>query len=567
MSLSKNKKYIKDIIFAIGVLAIALFSFWRAGFGAGAYDDAFYLTIPYRMINGDVLFMNEWHGSQLSAFLLYPFVRIYLAIFASTDGIILSFRYLYIVVNAIATIAVYSRLRRFGGSSVAVLLYFLFVPYNILSLSYNSMGYMFILLSSVFMATNFNNNKAVYFASGLFFACAVLCQPVLVVFYILALTFACIYYCLKKKTEYIKFCGLFTVGCAVPALPVIIYFLSKMSIPEMLASIKIITTSDPEHNGNFAYSIYRVINSYNVDIFIYSFAVFIVLFVSALILKRMKKEIFLPVMLSSVFAVCFVYRTYYYFHSVFSFINLFYFPIALSGAIACVGIRDKQVKRLFVTSLIYSIAHSFSFISSNQFKFVMTPALMPVYISSVIVCWKLLMENAGTDFQKKMSKAYTAVMAMALSVVVFFTVFCRYESIFSSSGRRTINEMTDRISCGCYSGILSSEDVYNEIENYKADFDRYGFSENDKVLILSARTWLSLENKGRLAQYSAWLSGIGENTVDRLKEYYKLNPENKPKYVYICKDEAKENSYDVVKWAQENNCKLDESEIAYLICL
>lgn len=560
------KKYIhkKDIIFFVGLFILAVFSFWRAHYGAEAYDEPFYLTIPYRMVKGDVLFLHEWHGSQLSAFILYPFVKVYLLIFKSTEGIILFFRYLYIIINAIASIAVYSRLRPFGISgSVAVLFYYIFVPYNILALSYNSMGYMFILLSSAFIATNFNNSKVVYFVSGIFFAGAVLCQPVLALFFFIAFVATCIISISKKNKNFMKFYGVFTVGCATPALPIVVYFFDKIGIRNVAVSLKMIT-EDPEHNQSLFYSLYRIYTSYYTGSFVYTFLLFIILFFLSLIFIKRKRWNCFFVMISFVPVIYFVFKVASY--SSFSFINILYFPICLSGMIAVLGIKEKKIKRYFFISLVFSIIHFFSFISSNQYKYVMTPAMMPTYVASIIACWKLIEEN-HSEVKKWMEVMYKAGMAISLSAAIILTGYYRYEGIFSYSGQRTIKEMTVLIDAGCYSNIWTSKDFDINEYKYKADYDQYQFTKDDKVLILSARTWLTLENQGVTAQYSAWLSGIGESTIDRLNEYYKLNPGRKPDYVYICKDEAKENNYDIIKWAEKNNRNVKESALSYVIYL
>lgn len=565
MKMLKAKDRKNDIIFAAGILILAVFSFWRARYGADAYDEAFYLTIPYRMIKGDVLFLNEWHGSQLSAFLLYPFVRLYLALFKSTDGIIQWFRYTYTFVNAAVSCLAYSRLRRFGGSAVVgVLIYYLFVPYNISALSYNSMGYMFILLSSVFFATNFDGKKIIYLISGVFFACAVLCQPTLVAFFAIAFVAVIVYSAFKKDTEYLKIGGMFSVGCAIPALPVAAYLLIKIKISDIISSIGMIT-SDPEHDYTFAESLLNAFYSYyRKPYFIAVGCAFVAMLALALILKKKGKPIYFPIAATFAVGLFFIYRVYS--DRNFSYINYLYFPLIFSGITAIIGIKDKSVKRYFTVSLVYSFIHLFSFVSSNQYAFVMTPAMMPAYIASVIVCDKYIEEIRAT-LKKSAVTAYKAVMAVSLCAVVALCAYYRYESVFSYSGQRTVKEMTSQINSGCYSGILSSEDVYNEIEKYKADFAKCGFSENDKVLILSKRTWLALENRGRLAQYSAWLSGIGENTLDRLNEYYRLNPDDKPEYVYICKDEAEAYNYDAQILTSGTGYKISESELAYLIKL
>ena len=66
------------IIFVIGLIGITLFSIWKARYGLGGKDVSFYLTTPYRMVQGDVLFWDEWNLAQLSAILLYPIVKAYI---------------------------------------------------------------------------------------------------------------------------------------------------------------------------------------------------------------------------------------------------------------------------------------------------------------------------------------------------------------------------------------------------------------------------------------------------------------------------------------------------------
>ena len=53
------------------------FALWKSLYGFGGNDEAFYLTIPNRFLMGDAPIKDEWHLSQLSGFLLMPFVWLY----------------------------------------------------------------------------------------------------------------------------------------------------------------------------------------------------------------------------------------------------------------------------------------------------------------------------------------------------------------------------------------------------------------------------------------------------------------------------------------------------------
>ena len=99
-----QKKVYGPILYAILYVCTMAFLLWKCRFGFGNIDESFYLTIPYRLCQGDGLLLHEWHLSQLSGFLLLPAMKAYLAVFGSTTGIILSFRILFTVAWGMAAL-------------------------------------------------------------------------------------------------------------------------------------------------------------------------------------------------------------------------------------------------------------------------------------------------------------------------------------------------------------------------------------------------------------------------------------------------------------------------------
>ena len=164
------------IIFFAGLIGIVLFSIWKAKFGFGGKDVSFYLTTPYRISLGDKWFLDDWNLAQLSSFITYPLVKLYVGIVGSTEGIMISFRYIYILVNFLITIYIYSKLREFGLSAIiAMWIYFLFVPFNNMMLSYNTMGMMFGFIACIIIAYNQTNSLIKYGVAGFFFFFFLLC--------------------------------------------------------------------------------------------------------------------------------------------------------------------------------------------------------------------------------------------------------------------------------------------------------------------------------------------------------------------------------------------------------
>ena len=124
----RSKGY--DLIFVTLCAAILVFFVHIAQYGYNGYDESFYLTVPYRLVQGDVLLRDEWHPAQLVGFIMYPVMWLYMNISRSTDGMILTFRYIYIAAQAAAAIYIYVRLKKLSpvGAIAASAVFFLFVP-------------------------------------------------------------------------------------------------------------------------------------------------------------------------------------------------------------------------------------------------------------------------------------------------------------------------------------------------------------------------------------------------------------------------------------------------------
>ena len=74
----------RDFIFALLFLAGTGMIFYKCAFGYSFWDEPFYLTIPQRLFQGDSLFTQEWHLSQLASVLIYPFFALYRLFFTES---------------------------------------------------------------------------------------------------------------------------------------------------------------------------------------------------------------------------------------------------------------------------------------------------------------------------------------------------------------------------------------------------------------------------------------------------------------------------------------------------
>ena len=260
------------LLFLCFLAALALVLLWRCRFGFASNDEAFYLTIPYRLLQGDALLTEEWHLSQLSGFLLMPAVWIFTTLTGGTEGILLFMRYLCIITQTAAALFLYSHLKAFSrlGAAVAALGFVLFIPLSICALSYNSMGILFLTLSQVILITGKSCRS--YLPAGLCFAAAVLCCPYLLLVYgayLLIVLGALVWSRIRREAVHpaLSVAGAlwFTAGAAIAALLFTLFVLSRSSVSDILPCLKLMM-NDPsierylsvteERNGNITKKVY-----------------------------------------------------------------------------------------------------------------------------------------------------------------------------------------------------------------------------------------------------------------------------------------------------------------------
>jgi len=130
---------------ALGAFALAAFAlgYWRLYYGVDFTDEAWYVAVPYRFVLGGRPYVDELSVPQTTtAVVLYPFVWAYHAL-AGRTGIVLFVRQLHFLIATAVGVAVGVSLRRVAGLGIATLAgvaAFAFVPFDIPSVSYDSLG-------------------------------------------------------------------------------------------------------------------------------------------------------------------------------------------------------------------------------------------------------------------------------------------------------------------------------------------------------------------------------------------------------------------------------------------
>ena len=549
-----TQKMWQDIMFIALMACGIVFAIWKSFYGFGGGDEAFYLTIPDRLSMGDALITEEWHLSQLSGFLLVPFVSIYKLIVGSTDGIILAARFNYIIFHTVVTSVIYLRLRNKGILSVvASFLFFIFTPYNIMALSYNSMGLDFIALTGVLMGTNCKNKALPALVSGLTFAAAVLCSPYLAVTYILFGICVILHYVLKKKNLKfviseeifsIKSFLMFTAGAAILAVIFLAFLLSRASVADIINVLPNLLT-DPEHpqlSLSYRISLYfKSIYNFNEN-FKFAVITYFVMLFAMIVDKKRKLHRSLYLIISAAITIFTLILIVPNITS--SSYNAVMFPMIFIGITSYI-LCDRKPRRLFASLFVLGIIHSVALeMSSNQYFYVISMALASSNIASFIFLAQLLKEMKETEdnFDYKILLKYSALAIVVLTIGIqgFLQLKSKAEHCFWES---KIEQLTAEIPLGPAKGIMTTESNCNSYIEVYTDIANYNNYNDGNILFLSEKTWTYLAvDKLSYGTLSAWITEGNTVSLERLEKYYKINPEKVPDYIYILKNSKWESS-------------------------
>lgn len=564
----------QDYIFIALIAGGIIFAFWKCVFGFGGNDEAFYLTVPQRFNMGDALIKDEWHLSQLSGFLLMPFVWLFTTITGSTEGIILAARVLYIIFHATVSIVIYSRIRKYGYVSVfASVLYFIYTPYDIMAMSYNTMGLDFVTLAGVIMGTASYKKKLPLIVSGVAFAAAVLCCPYLAVAYILYGICVLIHTFIRnKETKFILkselFAGktflFFSIGIFALAAVFLVFALTRVSIKEIFNYLPYLMT-DPEHPqialgtrfGMYFKSIYNCHSHFKIALFSY-----LVMIVVMIIDRKRKshRSIYL-IVTTAIVIFCYVlllpqltYSTY----------NAIMFPlifIGITSYILCENKPKPLFASLFVLGIIYSFAICFS---SNQYFYVISMVITASNIASYVFLAQLLREMKTTqdniEYAVWVKRGSFLFVAFMIFLQGAFQITVKAEHCFWESGNTS--NLTAQIKNGPAKGIYTNVNNCNTYEQIYSDLQYYKNKQEDKILFLTSKTWCYLAVDFPYGTLSAWISGEKPSSVERLKTYYRVNYEEIPKYIYIPKD-SEWDFRNIYNDAGASGYSVEENDISY----
>ncbi len=521
-----DKKKIEKIFVLMIFILTAVFLFNRAKYGYIYNDEPFILTLSHRLVKGDVFMYDEWQPTQLTGFLNYPWMLLFTATHSNTDGMILYFRHLYVILNTLALIFVYYRFSKYTKKNWitcgACLYLMLFSAMDIMTLSYNFYSLMGLTIFLTLIITGTSKRNA--FVAGIFFSIATLASPYLAILFVLYYLGYGIYrFILKKKTtERIDDTTLYILFGVLTCVLVFIIFLYSTggSISKMLSTVKYIFT-DVEYPSK---SLFQLIYGY-IHTWIKKFRTFGFIFVVFLVTSTMDKKHSLRWFeLHLLVFVLLMPRMIYVFKYQFNYLTV---QIALLGLHALV-LDDK---RNLYYSLFYLCGLIFSFVvyaTSDLKQYALALGLtLSGFISFFLI----------EDYLSKNEKVNIKIILCVLLVCtqIGTEVYARNHRYYLDQNTSDNTYLiTESVAKGIYAK-KKSYDSYNAIlKEVKENVPNHA-----KLLVLSQEPWIYLANDSEYATYSAWMTNNKKFKLSRLKEYYKIHQDKRPEYIYASKEDFK----------------------------
>ena len=539
LKIHDRKKVWQNGIFALLMALTAGFLFWKCQYGITSVDEGLYLTIPYRLVKGDGLFVHEWHLSQMSGLLTLPLVWLYMTVNGGTDGLVLFMRYATTFVQCLIAVLVYLRLRRHSyiGAVAASLVFALYIPFGIMQLSYNSMGIMTMVLCGVLLLPGKKERKSLYVLAGLSFAAAVLCCPYLLIVYaVYLISVAVVAWQHRSEKDKplspwsIKGAVLLSVGAAIAAALFAVFVLSRGSLGNIVKAFRYIL-DDPEHPSR---GIVTLIVSYvrgildATAISKWLYGALALLLIACIADRKRKNRRLVYFCASAVITAVLMFSLFYRLR----YINYVMWGINMMGPILLLLTNRSMVRRVFALLWVPGMLYSFCIhLSSNQI-FITAASASAVATVGTVMMLGLFAGELWQSHPSVSQRSFSAAAAGLLAVLQLLPLgYMRYRSVFWDE--TCMSAPTHVLTEGVQSGLRTSGERYSYYTNSEKLLNYVRSCAPEKVLYLSYSTWYYLEGDYEMSAYSSWLAGSDGHTVNRLNAYYELNPDKLPDLVFI----------------------------------
>ena len=241
-----NKKY-KGILWWQAVLLLAAFVTAICKIYIGMdHDESYIVVMGIRLLNGDRMFDTMWDLHMTSAWPAWIGTEVFYRITGSLEGLVVFLRILSVILQFAVAYIVYRILKKYFAQESAFLAAIVtaaFLPRATQNLEYGLLEMLFVILTSVLIydvIRQANDGGTVSWwkivISAILFSVAALAYPTIILAFPVYLVAACLL--LNRKNAKWQVTLVFAGVCAICAGIFLVYILSYLSVPELLANIQ-----------------------------------------------------------------------------------------------------------------------------------------------------------------------------------------------------------------------------------------------------------------------------------------------------------------------------------------
>lgn len=552
----------------LGIIFLAL----RAPYGYCFNDEPFIVTLGQRLSYGDSLIFDEWHVAQTVSPIIAIFYKIYVFLHGSTEGILLAFRYIYILIwISVCSSMLYfflnnKYINQFFSEryllkdlmSISVFFYLvLFSPLDYMTLSYTSMGLSSVLVITLLLFHIPKDNKThiiFWCFLGILVSLNVLCCPWMALFYIVMFIFAILYFVIKGRHQGQVISSYIILMIVVIAMMIIycgLWIFYDNNISEFVPSLKMVF-DDAGHTGNVIDKIFNGV----IRLFKYSKKSSYIYLISLLILLAFNKNIIkarvfvIPFTIIGFVISVYTFSTKYFSSGLnFQMINIIPF-----GFLSFFMLSNKPWKAFFVfggTGSIYAIA---SQLSSDTQLMAISMALSVCGVGAIFFIFLLLGELL-VNCSRISSKCITGfVFAIVICIQIGVQFITRIGRQYWDSPPLSLNET---ITVGAARGLKTTkekkESYEHQYNNLTALINLAHVSKDKQFVSFHFNPVLYLDSSLNYGTFSAWDYGYSDDELyHRYSNYYAINKSKKPEVVFCFSDE------DVYDWFDTRNYSIYE---------
>ena len=519
--------------------AAALFLFWRARYGYCYQDEPFLASLAARILRGDTLLLDEWHGTQNTGVLLLPVYALMHRLLGGTEGILLAMRWAYCALWLAALVFLWIKLAPCGAVRYAAVIYMLlFSPLDYMTLSYTSISLMCVTaIAAITYADVFEMKGSPVktgLTLGLLMTVSVLCYPHMALFFVLY-TLLLLAAALRHKRrarspQYILklLCAMLAAVMFFAAVYALFILLGRDSRPlfENIAEI----FRDPQHHPKGAIdALLQICYFIGIQGVGWIYPVGMLLLTGAALLPFRRRDALRPLILGAG-VLLYIYSLIPVFISPRLQLNEQMRNIAFLGLLAY-ALMDKKPRRLFYAfygaSAVYTYA---AFMGTNTAIMAISMGMSVAGAAAVVIILLLCRELKQSG--RGVKRAAAALAALAVLVQLAAEVRVRFDYTYYDDTLSALTEIIDR---GPAQGIRTCAENKAEYDGALDAFDRLmdGRERCGKTL-LSVSEIVSLYADMELDTYSAWLRGISTAQMwERQEKYFALNGKNTPDYIFF----------------------------------